>query len=181
MAFALKNLLPPGRTKQNIGGFTGRMRFSEIADMDVIQAKLEISDATIVNPEEIIEITDDHTWLATKGAWEIYLTRDSGEGEAIMNQARDTTGMETKMKGMHPGADSRTLGVLTGASNIKGIAWWELADGKWMQQGTKRYPCELKYNWKSGKQQGAARTCEIEVTAFESTPVIYSGAFTLMP
>lgn len=178
----LADLVGPDGNTQNIGGLTGRIRLSPIADFDTIAKKKEISDTpTPTDPKELIEITDSHAWTSGKGYREMYITRDSGKAEMEMNQARDTTGMKTTITGQTPGADSLTQGVLTIAANTKLLVLAETGDGKWIQVGSERFPAELKYKWTAGKNEGEYRGAEVTITGFESTIQYYLGTQTKHP
>lgn len=179
MALTLGNIAGPSGTSQNIGGLTGRWRFAPIADFDTIAAKVEMTTATA--NAELVVISDDHTFLVGKGFWESYMTRDSGKVSFKMNQDRDTTGSLATAECMIPGADPAIEAIVVQAANNKLITLWELADGRWIQLGTERFPAEMKYEWNSENNEKGERGWKVTVTAFESTKVYYEGAQTLAP
>jgi hypothetical protein len=163
----LLHIVGPTGTTQNIGGLTGRVRLTAIADMDTIVAKVELP-SDPADEATLVTIATNHTWSA-----------DSGKVELEMNQARDTTGVGYKYTGQTPGSAASDHAALVVATNTKLIFWAELADGTWLQFGSERFPAELKMKWSSGKNQGEYRGFEITVEAFESTFQIYTGTFTM--
>lgn len=174
-------LTGPTSDTQNVGGHTGRWRFSPLVDMSTVQVKLEIGDPAVTVPEDLINVPSNHAWSAGKGYYEMYNTRDSAESEVDMNQERDTTGITSKFTATYPGAVDNAFGVFTIMSNTRGLLWAELFDGTWEQLGSKRCPAEIKWKWGSGKNQGKYRGFTITCEAFETTFQIYSGTFTAHP
>lgn len=179
MALTLGNITGPTGTTQNIGGTTGRFRFAPIEDFDTIAEKVELNVATA--NDDLIEISDDHTFLTGKGWWEGYVTRDSGTIEMEMNQERDTTGMKAVYKARTPGAAISTHAILLQLANQKTIFMVEMADGQWVQLGSARFPAELKYKFVSGGNEKGYRGWELTAEAFDSSPAHYTGTFTMHP
>jgi hypothetical protein len=174
-------LTGPNSDTQNVGGHTGRWRFSPIDDFATIAVKLEIGDVLATTPEDLINIPGNHTWDVGKGYYGMYNTRDSAESECDMNQERDTTGITSKFTATYPGAVANAFGVFTIMSNTRGIMFAELFDGTWEQLGSARCPAEIKWKWSGGKNQGKYRGFTITCDAFETTFQIYAGTFTAHP
>lgn len=180
MALTLTTIAGPNGLSQNVGGTTKRFFVAKKSDFTAIIAKAEMDDAVPpTNPSELIEIDGDHTFGATKGFIEVYNTRDSGNVETSYNTERDTNGMKVVYKLKHPGLNAATLGKLVLAMNDQLICLVEMVDGKIFQIGTERFPAELKMKFMSGQNESGYRGCEIEVTGFETTPIIYSGVITM--
>ncbi len=177
----LGNVTGPDGNTQNVGGATGRWRISDINTMTTIQKKIELNEGTATAPEDLINISGNHAWAVGEGYYEIYCTRDEGEGKATGPKVRDASGMESVMTAKFPGIDPANLGVCVIANNTKVIAWQELADGTWLQYGSERFPAEFQYDWTSGKNSGTRRETTVTVSAFDTTPAIYLGTFTAHP
>lgn len=180
MALVLDDITGPNGLTQNVGGTTGRIRFCPVEDFLVIAKKAEMSDSPApTDPLDLINISDDHTFTSPKGWYESYITRDTGKVDFTMNQDRDTTGCEVKFEGMVPGAEASIDATLTLAANNKLIVEIELADGKWLQIGSQRFPAELKYSWSSENNGKGERGWKVSVTGFETTKQYYTGVFTM--
>lgn len=180
MALTLGNITGPSATTQNVGGTTGRFRFAPIADFDTIAAKTELSGSPATNAD-LIEISDDHTFLTGKGWYESYVTRDTGKVEFTMNQERDTTGCEVKFEGMIPGAATANEAILTQVANDRCLFEVELASGEWVQVGSEKFPAELKYSWSSENNGKGERGWKVAITGFETTRQYYTGVHTMHP
>jgi len=178
LILTLGNIAGPTGTTQNIGGATGRIRWSPVSSFTTIEKKAELSDSPAPTNLALINISEDHVWAATKGAYEMYITRDTGDVKFTMNQDRDTTGCEIKFEAITPGAEAATEAILVQISNDRNIFWIELADGKWVQVGSERFPAEFKYEWNSEKNGKGERGWKVMITGFESTKQYYTGAFT---
>jgi hypothetical protein len=181
MALSLDNISGPGSLKQNVGGTTGRIRFAPIPEFSVIEKKLEMSDPSASNNIDLIEISGDHTFPVGKGFYEMYITRDTGKVVSKPNSERDTTGHTATFEGMTPGADSKTEAILLLAENNKLICMIELADGKWLQLGSERFPAEMKHEWSSESNEKGERGWKVLITAFDTSKAYYTGVFTMYP
>jgi hypothetical protein len=178
----MDNISGPDGTTQNVGGLTGRFRFSPIATMTTIRTKTELSAGTATAPDELIEIQGgNHAWGVGEGYWEGYCTRDEGELDAKGPQVRDAAGMEIVMKVKFPGLDANNQGVMVIANNSKILGWAETSDHQWIQLGSQAFPAELQYDFTAGKNVGKRRETSVTISAFDTTLALYSGTFTAHP
>ena len=179
MALSLVKIAGRTGTTQNVGGLTQRIRVSIIGEITTLPAKKEISDGTVATADELVDITDDRVYAATKGSHEWYITRDTGKVDFKINEARDTTGSVVTFEGITPGNDSVTEGNLLFAANNFIIADIETAPGEWVQIGSARFPAELKYEWSSEHNESGECGWKIKISGFETSKQKYLGAHTV--
>lgn len=175
--------LGPDGSTDNIGGLTNRIwyaPFSYFADGGIKDVKA-LDDNTVTAESEWSEISEDHEFLDPSERFaELYCTLDKGSVENTVQGDTDGRSFKMVLKGFHPGMNAGTLGFFRKAKNDRFIVLAEMADGKIIQVGSKRF-CAYIVATKIGTATNSTGTrgTEFEITSMESGPMLYTGEILL--
>jgi hypothetical protein len=174
-----ETLEAPAGTHENMGGTTSRAYIGALADF--LSIKTPVPAAGL---DTLVEITTDHTFIATKCFKKMYCTQNKGEVNVESAGEIDGRSFKAKVKLFYPGNKAQAAGFAKQAKNDSFIILVEhpdSADNGYSQVGTEMFPAKFTGKWGSATNESGVRGWEFEFECPTPAHYIYTGAVTLTP
>lgn len=174
-----KNLNGPSPLRNNVGGTVQYFLWAAISEFATIASVKDLSDVTVTDAKQYVEISADHTFLTGKGFKKVYITRDTGMAKIVPTGDRDGRSFKGTFEGQYPDINSDVLGQMTMMKNDRLIMLAVLADKTVLQLGSADFPAEVKPESDSAKNESGLRHSKWSFEAFLPQPQFYTGAIVL--
>ncbi len=177
MAGSFKNLAGPSALRNNPGGTVQYFYWAPISYFTALSVQKDLSDATVTDEKNYVNITADHTFASGKGFHKVYVTRDTGTFKIDAGGERDGRSFKATLETTYPDMNDSMMAMITMAKNERCIVLAVLADGMKFQMGSDAFPAELNPSVDSQKNESGLRGTKLVWTSFlPQGPTIYTGA-----
>ncbi len=166
---------------ENPGGIGTYVYYAPTSDFITIQQPATLPAASTA--AEAAEVTANHVFASGKKFHKFYCTQKKGKGSHDNTAEIDASGGFSNLDLFVPGVDPTVQGLLRKMKAEDGLVFLvPMADGKMLQLGITDFPAKLE-NFKFGTADngGGVRGTDVKVTAFQMSPIIYSGTVQLTP
>jgi hypothetical protein len=161
--------------KENPGGIAQLVYWAPKSDFTTIQEPDSLTAAT--NPEDAVEVTASHVFVATKFFHTMYCTQGKGKMGFKNASEPDASGGFVELEVFVPGVDAATHGILRKMKMDDLILVVPMADGVKHQLGTSTFPAKMgDFEFGVAENGSGTRGTMVKFRSFYLGIIQYSGS-----